>query len=494
MQHNKNKSVVIGAGFAGLSAAASLAKNGFSVTVLEKNDQVGGRARVMKENGFVFDMGPSWYWMPDVMERFFNSFGKSASDYFQLVRLDPSYQVIFGKDDVMKIPASFEQLKELFESQEKGSAKKLEKFLAEAEFKYKTGMQDFVYKPSVSVSEFFDWRILSSLFRLDLLSSFSSHAKKYFKNERLLQLLEFPVLFLGAKPADTPALYSMMNYADMKLGTWYPMGGMYKLVEAMEQLAKQNGVEFRLSEPVVKISTCKNKIEKVITTKSELQADNIVAGADYHHVENNLIENKYRSYTESYWNKKTFAPSCIIYYLGVNKKLPRLLHHNLFFDESFENHAASIYENKSWPNKPLFYACVPSVTDESVAPKGMENIFILIPVAAGLEDTEEIRKMYFELILKRLETFCGEKISSHIVLKKSYAASNFISDYNAYKGNAYGLAGTLMQTAFLRPSIQSKKIKNLFYTGQLTVPGPGVPPSIISGQVVADYVTKKIMS
>lgn len=486
------KIAIVGSGFAGLSAAAVLAQNGFSVTVLEKNSQTGGRARAMREGGFMFDMGPSWYWMPDVMERFFNLFGKSSSDFFELVRLNPSYQIIFGSDDVLKAPADYEELKEEFEKIETGSGSQLDKFLAEAEYKYNTGMTEFVYKPSMSITEFMDRRILSSLFRLDMFRSFSSHARKYFRHPKIIQALEFPVLFLGAMPSKTPALYSMMNYADMKLGTWYPMGGMHKLVEAMTKVAQDGGADIRLNEPVLKIMARESKIEKVITASSELTPDAVVAGADYHHVESNLLDEADRSYSEKYWNNRTLAPSCLIYYIGVNKKPGRLLHHNLFFDEDFDRHSSTIYETKVWPEKPLFYACAPSVTDPSVAPEGMENIFILIPVAAGLKDTEQIRNEYFQKVITRLEAFCGESISPHIVLKKSYAGSDFAADYNAYKGNAYGLANTLMQTAFLKPSIRSRKIQNLFYTGQLTVPGPGVPPSIISGQVVANYVTAQL--
>lgn len=488
----KNSTLVIGAGFAGLSAAAFLAKNGRQVTLVEKNPQVGGRARVWKESGFVFDMGPSWYWMPDVMERFFNAFGKSSSDFFQLVRLNPSYQVIFGKDDVVKIPAAFEELRKLFETMESGSADRLDKFMAEAGYKYQTAIQEFVHKPSVSIGEFMEWRFISSLFKLDMFGSFANHARKYFKNPRLLQLLEFPILFLGATPSKTPALYSMMNYADMKLGTWYPMGGMHKLVEAMEKIARENGVDIHLNEPVTKITTRNNRVDKVITSNRTWHTEAVVAGADYNHVESALLNSDARSYSKKYWDQKTLAPSCLIYYLGVNKRLKKLEHHNLFFDRDFDRHASEIYEEKSWPEQPLFYVCAPSVTDPGVAPPGMENLFVLIPVAAGLNDTEEIRSHYFEQTLKRLEAFCGEEIIPHITVKRSYAGSNFSADYNAFKGNAYGLANTLLQTAFLKPSIQSKKIKNLFYTGQLTVPGPGVPPSIISGEVVAKYVIKNL--
>ncbi len=489
---SKNKKVVVlGAGFAGLSAAASLAREGFSVTLIEKNVQTGGRARVFRQGGFVFDMGPSWYWMPDVIEQYFSRFGKSVKDYFDLVRLDPSYQVIFGKNDTINLPADFNDLKKEFEKLEAGAGEKLDLFMREAKLKYDAGMKDFVYKPSVSIKEFVNINLLTSVFRLDMFKSFSIHAAKYFKNPKLLRLLEFPVLFLGAKPANTPALYSLMNYADMKLGTWYPMGGMYKLVEAMTHLAIEIGVEIKLNESVTKIEVNEKNANFVITDKNYYEADIVVAGADYNHVEQNLLNPGERSYSAKYWESKTMSPSSLIYYVGVKKKLKNILHHNLFFDADFDLHTNSIYKSKTWPDDPLFYLCCPSVTDKSVAPEGMENLFILIPVAAGLNDSPDIQDAFFDKVIQRIEAHCGENIRDSIVYKRSYAGSDFKSDYNSFKGNAYGLANTLNQTAFLRPSIKSKKVNNLFYTGQLTVPGPGVPPSIISGQVVAGYVSKQ---
>lgn len=483
------KVVVIGAGVAGLSAATTLAKQGFSVTILEKNTQPGGRAGIIKQDGFVFDKGPSWYWMPEIIEKYFNRFGKSASDYFNLIRLDPSYQVIFSNNDVWKLPASYEEIRKEFEQIEKGSALKLDLFMKEAQYKYEAGMNDFVYKPSVSITEFAEWRFIKSLFQLHMFRSFAGHARHYFKESKLLQLLEFPVLFLGAMPSSTPALYSMMNYADLRLGTWYPQGGMYRLVEAMTRLALENGVKIFLNSCVQKIDTNKRSVNRVITADLVLETDIVVAGADYHHVEQDLLGKNSRTYNESYWANRTMAPSCLIYYIGINKKLPRLIHHNLFFEENFEKHAVSIYKDVQWPDNPLFYVCCPSKTDNTVAPEGMENLFVLIPVAAGLQDTEEIRKKYFDRMIKKIEAFCGISFMENIVTQKSYAGSDFVSEYNAFKGNAYGLANTLMQTAFMKPSIKSKKLDNLFFTGQLTVPGPGVPPSIISGQVVADYIS-----
>jgi phytoene desaturase len=484
------KVVIIGSGFAGLSAASFMAKEGWEVTVIEKHSTPGGRARQLHQNGFSFDMGPSWYWMPDVFERYFHQFGKNVSDYYTLQRLDPSYR-IFWDNGITDVPASYGQLRDLFESIEPGAGKKLDQFLKEAAYKYSVGINKLVYKPGLSISEFMDWQVISGIFKLDVFSSIKKHINQYFKHYKLRQLMEFPVLFLGALPENTPALYSLMNYADIMGGTWYPQGGMYIVVQGMYKLALELGVQFRFNETAEQIITDKHAARTVRTNKNEYAADAVIGGADYHFIENNLLAASQRSYPEKYWDKKLMAPSCLLYYVGLNKKLRNVCHHMLFFDVPFDQHAKEIYSTPSWPGNPLFYVSASSVTDESVAPQGHENLVFLVPVAAGLEgDTELLREKYFGQLLTRFEARIGEQIKHSIVFKKTFAYSDFLQEYNSFKGNAYGLASTLMQTAIFRPSCRSKKIKNLFYAGQLTVPGPGVPPSLISGEVAAKEVIK----
>lgn len=485
--------IVIGAGFAGLSAATSLADKGYSVKILEKNNLPGGRARVFRAEGFTFDMGPSWYWMPDVFENYFARFGKKPSDYYNLVRLDPSYAVIFGPQEAVDLPANMDGLQKLFESIEPGSGARLAEFLRQAAYKYDVGINNFVWKPSRSVTEFLSLKLLYDVTRLDVFQSFASHARKFFSHPRLLQLIEFPILFLGATPQNTPAMYSLMNYAEMTMGTWYPMGGMHEIVKAMVSLAEEKGVEILLSQNVqqIEVPAGQKTARRVITDKGAFEADVVVAGADYNHVETSLVAPKFRNYDDDYWQKRVMAPSSLLFYLGVNKRIPRLQHHNLFFDEDFALHAEEIYTTPKWPTKPLFYASAPSKTDPTVAPAGCENLFLLIPVAPDLPDDDTTREYYYDLIMERLEAYVGENVRDSVVYKRSYAHRDFKTDYNAFRGNAYGLANTLMQTAILKPTLKNKKVNNLFYTGQLTVPGPGVPPSLISGLVVADEVDKE---
>jgi phytoene desaturase len=481
---------IIGSGFSGLSASCFLAAAGFDVTVVEKNITPGGRARSFEEKGFTFDMGPSWYWMPDVFENFFGQFNKKPSDYFELVRLDPSYRIIFNQNEVRDIPAGIAKIKETFEQLEKGSGEQLETFLDEAKFKYDLSINKLVYLPGLKITELLDARLIKAVFRLHVFQSISSYVKKFFKDPRLIQLLEFPVLFLGGRPERTPALYSLMNYADMALGTWYPLGGINRIVNGMKSLAESLGVKFSFDCCVQKIEMESDQAKGLWINETLHLFDYIIASADYHHVEQDLLPSAQRNYSKSYWDKKVMAPSSLIFYLGINKKIHGLLHHTLFFDEEFDKHAKEIYDQPQWPTAPQFYVSCPSKTDPSVAPAGCENLMVLIPVAAGLVDSQEIRDRYFNMVMARIEKLTAQDIRSHVVFKKSYAHHDFIADYNAFKGNAYGLANTLLQTANLRPSIVNKKMRNLFYTGQLTIPGPGVPPAIISGQVVATQLIK----
>ena len=478
--------VIIGSGFSSLASACYMAKAGYKVTVLEKNEQLGGRASMMEIDGYKFDMGPSWYWMPDIFERFFADFGKKVSDYYELEKLSPAYRVVFGENDYIDIEDTPEKIIETFERIEPGSGKHLKKFMDEAQENYRIAMQDLVYNPGLSLLELVS---VESAKRLNLfVKNISEQVRKEIKNPKLRSILEFPVLFLGAKPNKTPAFYNFMNHADFGLGTWYPKGGFNAVALGMVKLAKELGVEFHVNEEVVGIDYENNQAKKIRTQNGVYEANVFISGADYAHTEKLLNGN--RNYSEEYWQKKTFAPSSFLYYVAFNRKVNHLLHHNLFFDTDFEAHAKEIYDTKELPKQPLFYANFSSKTDDSLCEEGNEVGFFLIPVAVDLEDNEEIHEKYFQLILDRIKKCTGEDLSDAIVFKKSFGVKDFKERYHSCRGNAYGLANTLLQTSVLRPTIKNKKLKNFFYTGQLTVPGPGVPPALISGKVVTDYILK----
>lgn len=481
------KVVVIGSGFSSLSAACYLAKKGFDVSIYEKNGTVGGRARQLKKEGFTFDIGPSWYWMPDIFEKFFKDFGKSTSDFYKLNKLSPAYKIFFA-DDVITIGDCMDKICEEFERIETGSSEHLRSFIGKAQENYEIAINKIVLRPGISPLELVT---KDTILRVDqFFKTISQEVRKRFQNPKLVSTLEFPVLFLGAKPSNTPSFYSFMNFADFGLGTWHPEGGMYEIIKAMQKLAEELGVKIHVNSPIEKIEVTHGKTSAVLTDDKKIDTDIVISGADYHHSET-LLNQEYRQYSEAYWHKKTYAPSSLLFYVGFDKKLKNVNHHNLFFDTDFEKHAEEIYDNPSWPTEPLFYANFPSVTDSSMAPEGCETGFFLIPIAPGLEDTEALRNQYFDLIMNRFELRTKQDVKNNIIFKESFCVNDFIEEYNSFKGNAYGMANTLTQTAFLRPRLKSKKVDNLYFTGQLTVPGPGVPPSLISGKLVSDLIIKK---
>lgn len=486
----KRKITIIGSGFSALSAACYLAKSGHEVLVFEKNDAIGGRARQFKKDGFTFDMGPSWYWMPDVFERFFADFGKKTTDYYELIKLSPAYRVYFGINEFIAIADNLDEIVSTFEAIEKESGKRLREFIAEAKSNYDIAIKDLVYRPGVSPLELVTVETTKKIGQF--FSNISRDVRKKFKNERLIQILEFPVLFLGAKPSDTPSFYSFMNFADFGLGTWHPKTGMFDVVRAMESLATELGVQFFVNSSIEKIIV-ENKIAKAIVVNGErIESDLVLSGADYHHTET-LLDTAHRMYSEKYWESRVFAPSALLFYVGFNKKIENISHHALFFDTDFYQHAKDIYDEPQWPAEPLFYANFPSLTDKTAAPEGMESGFFLVPLAPGINDSEALRSAYFNKIIQRFETITQQNIKENIIFKDSFCKNDFVEQYNSYKGNAYGMANTLLQTAFLRPKLKSQKVRNLYFTGQLTVPGPGVPPALISGKLVSNLIDKQFL-
>ena len=483
------KITIIGSGFSSLSAACYLAKAGHEVDVYEKNETIGGRARQFKKDGFTFDMGPSWYWMPDVFDRFFADFGKKTSDYYDLIKLSPAYRVYYGINDFITIADNLPEIVRTFETIEKGSGQVLEAFIADAKKNYDIAILDLVYRPGVSPLELIT--VETAMKVGQFFSNISKDVRKKFTNQRLIQILEFPVLFLGAKPSDTPSFYSFMNYADFGLGTWHPKTGMFDVVRAMESLAKELGVKFHTNCAIEKINVDNKTAKSVVINGNEILSDAVLSGADYAHTET-LLPDNYKQYSDKYWESRVFAPSSLLFYVGFDRKLDDVAHHALFFDVDFNQHARDIYDEPKWPNEPLFYANFPSLTDKSCAPEGQEAGFFLIPLAIGIEDTPELREQYFDKIIDRFESLTGQNIRKNIIFTHSFCKNDFVEDYNSYKGNAYGMANTLLQTAFLRPKLKSAKVNNLYFTGQLTVPGPGVPPALISGKLVSELIEKNI--
>ncbi len=480
---------IIGGGFGGLTTACLLAKQGYKVTLLEKNDTLGGRARMFEEQGFHFDMGPSWYLLPDTIEEILQLTGTSAKE-LDLIRLDPHYKMFFHDEEV-SISANMEENYKLFERLEPGVTPRIKKYLAQAEHKFNVSMNEFIEKPYFKLSEMLTWKIIKEGRNLDLFTSFDAHLKKYFKSDKVRKILGYTMVFLGGSPKNTPALYSLMSHGDFNLGVYYPKGGMNALARLLERQAKKLGVDIQTSQEITSIDV-ENGVAKTVQSKDKTYTfDEVVVNADYAWAETNLLEKKWQTYKEKYWEKKTIAPSGFIMYLGVDKKIKNLEHHNLMIEHDWMKHFNEIFENPTWPTTPSYYVCAPSKTQEDIAPKGCENLFVLVPVAPGLQDDDKTREIYAKKIIKDLERKTGENITDHIKVQRLYSQKNFSKDYNAYKGTALGLAQTLFQTAYFRPKNRSKKVNNLYYVGQYTNPGTGVPIVMISAKIVAGLISKK---
>lgn len=489
-----NKVVIAGAGLGGLSAACFLAKQGFDVTVLEKNDQPGGRATIYEEKGFTFDLGPSWYWMPEVIETLFTKLGYKRDQFFELKKLDPSYRIYWDKNDFIDMPANIDEVYKLFDSLEAGSGRKLDKILQDSKKVYEIALKDFLYKYHSNISDVLSPQIITETINKRLLQSLESLVNRNFQNFRIKQMTTWQSLFLGASPQNTPALYSFMLYADFVLNTWYPMGGMHEFPKALYKIALENGVKFKFNEPVNELQfDTSSKVSEIVTTKAKYPADHVLMNCDYHFVETNLLPEKYRSYDSNYWQKRTVAPSCLLFYIGVNKKLKNIKHHNFFFEneQNWNHHFDSLFKNPQWPGQnPTFYFSATSVSDQSTAPQNCENIFVLIPIAADLEDTDQIREKYFSHVISKIEYLLEEKFADQIIVKKIIGPSDQKTMYNSFKGTCFGLAQTLTQSVFLRPNQKSKKVKNLYYAGHFTHPGIGIPMVPISAEVASNLIIK----
>jgi len=489
------KAIVVGSGFGGLSAAALLAKDGFSVTVFEKNEGPGGRASVYSEKGYHFDMGPSWYLMPDVYERFFAEFSKKPSDFFELKKLDPSYRIHFGTGKVADISPDLEKNLALFDSLEPDGADKLKKYLESAREKYDLSINELLYRDYRSILDFLSGRLILEGRKLHVFENLDTFVSKHFKSDEAKKIVEYSIGFLGGSPKNTPSFYHIMSHIDLTLGVYYPVGGMRRVVAGIRELAESYGVEFRFNEPVTKITIEKKVAESVTTTKGTYPADLVLVNADYPFAEMELIDPGYRTYDEAYWDSRILAPSAIVMYLGVDRVVESIAHHTLFLDKNWEQNFDEIFdpEKAGWPKSPSYYVNVPSRTDPTAAPPGCDTLFILVALAPGIEDSPEIRERFYEKIMDHLEATTGENIRDHIQVKRIFALNDFKDRYNAYKGTALGLSHTLLQTALWRPVHQSKKVRNLYYSGHYTHPGIGVPMTLISSTIVAKEISNKYL-
>ena len=490
------KTVIVGAGFGGLAAAALLARDGAEVTVLEKNEQAGGRASVHRDAGFTFDMGPSWYLMPDVFDRFFAVFGRKPADFFELKRLDPSYRIFFGNGRAVDIPSDTEKTIALFDTFEKDGGEKLRRYLKSAEEMYTLAMQDMLYRDYKSVLDFFSGRLLFKGPKLvSVFENLDSFVERYFTSDEAKKIVQYSIGFLGGAPSNTPALYHIMSHIDLTMGVFYPEGGIRAVVEAVRDLAAEHGAEFRFNEPATRIQVKRDRAVAVETAAGRYPADVVLVNADYPHAELSLLDDQARTYSRKYWSERVLAPSAMVLYLGLNRQVEGLAHHTLLLEKDWEKGFETLFDpaKAAWPESPSYYVNVPSKTDTTAAPPGGETLFVLVPLAPGLPDTPDRRQLLRDHLLTHLEATIGEPIRDAIVSERCFALDDFATRYNAYKGTALGLSHTLSQTALWRPAHRSKKVSNLYYSGQYTHPGIGVPMTLISSQIVAKEIAEEQM-
>lgn len=483
----KKSIIIIGGGIGGLALACMLGKKGYEVTILEKNETVGGRARLWQKDGFTFDFGPSWYMMPDIFEYFFSLVGEDINEYFTLQKLSPSYRVFLKSNGAhYDFFGGIEKNKQTFESIEPGSGTVLEQFLASTKYQYEIAKHEFMFKNYDSIFDFFNKRVMTLGAKLPLFKKQKNIIDALFTSELLRKVMQYQTVLLGTSPDKTPGIYSMMNYVDFGLGVWYPKGGIIAIPEALLSIAKKYGVTIKTNASVKKIVVEGDRATGVLLEDgTTVLADSVVSNADVAFTDMHLLGGKHQQKSLSYWNKRALAPSAFIMYLGVRGKIPKAEHHNLVFSKEWDGYAKEVFGKKGvWPKDPSLYVCVPSKTDQTVAPYGDENLFVLVPIAAGLEYTESFLREYKEKIIAEMaKTFDVPDLKDRIVVERLYCVKDFINDYNAFKGTALGLAHTLGQTAIFRPNNVHKKIKNLFYVGAGTNPGIGMPICLISAEL-----------
>lgn len=486
-----DKVLVIGGGFAGMATAALLQHGGMDVTLVEKHDQLGGKARVWRSAGYTFDMGPSWYLMPDVFDDFFSKLGRKREDYYSIKRLDPAYRVFFEGNDTVDIGKDIESTVRLFEKFEPGSGTRLRQYLADCGHKYGLAIDRLLYKEYRNIFHFFNPSTIFHGLRLGIFRSLHSHVKKYFDDYRAQRILEYSMLFLGSSPMAAPSFYSIMSHLDLVQGVYFPVGGMGAVVAGMEKLLAELNVTVQTGVEVKSIITHEKKAVGVETGQGQIHADHIVGTGDYHHIEQDLLTKPYRNLRARYWKKAVIAPSMFILYLGVKRKIPQLAHHNLFFSADWDRHFQQIFETPQWPDNPSYYVSVASRSEEGMAAAGGENIFVLVPIAPGLETDEEHSRKYAEKVILHLEALTGKSIRDELEVQRIYTVQDFQADYHAFKGTALGLSHTLGQTAMLRPPMRSKGLENFFYAGQYTHPGVGVPMALIAADLVSGILQKR---
>lgn len=498
--------IVIGGGIAGLASAALLGDDGYRVTLLEARDELGGRAGTWEQSGFRFDTGPSWYLMPEVFDHFFRLLGTTSERELDLVPLTPAYRVyseptVSGAPAPIDVHSGRDAATALFESIEAGAGDTLTDYLDSAGDAYDLAVSRFLYDTYASTEGLRDPAVLRRLAQLLPLLSvpLATHIAKRFADPRLRQILGYPAVFLGGSPFGVPSLYHLMSHLDLDEGVLYPRGGFTELIRAVERLARSRGVEIHTGAAVTRIEVSDGRARGVHTTEGRrFAADLVVSAADLHHTETQLLSAESRSYPEAWWSDKTPSPGALLIMLGVRGPLPQLPHHTLLFARDWQENFDAIFRTPTRiPDPPSVYVCKPSATDDTVAPDGDENLFVLVPVPAdptighgGVDGTGDAAvERAADRVIDQIAAWCGiPDLRERIVVRRTVAPGDFESDLHAWRGNSLGLAHTLRQSAVFRPRNTSKRVRDLYYAGASVLPGIGLPMCLISAELVLKTV------
>jgi phytoene desaturase len=490
------KVVVIGAGMGGLATALRLRQLGFEVTVLEKQPIAGGRSSLIQEAGFRVDTGPTILVMKETFSEMYRSIGEDFEQRLSLIRLDPNYRIYFHDGEQLDLYSNVERLTAEVERIAPGSAEGLQRFLQEGARKYSLGM-DFVDRNFDRLTELANPTAGLRLLQTSAHQNLYRQVARFFNgNDKLTKAFSFHSMFLGLSPFEALAMYSLITYADLALGMWYPRGGIYSIVEDLLALAEQRGVVVRTSAPVAQICVENGKATGVMLASGErISADLVVSNADLPYTYTQLIDPHHRrEYSDARLNRMQYACSGYLLYLGVDRTYDHLRHQALYFSDDYRSNLDAIFKTKTMPGDPSFHLNAPTVTDPSLAPAGHSLLYVLAPMPnleAGL-DWRQAAPALREKLLDRLEEIVDPDLRRHIVWERQYLPTDFQADYNATLGTAFGsLSQGFFQSAYFRPHNKSRDIANLYFVGQGTYPGIGMPMVMISSKLVAERIEQE---
>ncbi len=482
--------LVIGAGIGGIATAARLAQRGYRVTVVEKCERGGGRCDCLIKEGHYFDTGPTLFLMPEIFTQAFADLGERIEDHLNLRRIDPSYHIHFSDGSTVTLTSNLNAMQAQLEAIEPGSFGGYLRYLNEGHLHYHLVLSRIVGRNFHHLLEYFNPQNLMLIFKLKALAKHSDNVGNYFSDHRLKTAFTFQDMYMGLSPYEAPATYSLLQYAELAGGVWFPLGGMYRIVEALTSIAEKNGVRFMYNAPVEQINTNGRQATGVtLADGRQIEADTVVANADLTYVYRHLLPDEGAA---KRLERKKYTCSTVTFCWGVDKQYPQFGSHNLFIASDFRQSLNHIFQDLTLPDEPSFYVHAPTRVDSSLAPKGQDTLTVVVPVGhiddAAPQDWEAIRKRARQLVLQRLAEIGAEDLAEHIKFEVSFTPRDWQSRYNLTKGSSHGLSHTFSQVGYLRPKNRHARYRNLYFVGTSTHPGTGLPSVLISARLTTERI------